>query len=406
MSDDLGLFADDAGDPQRYGRREARAERDRFRRRRRRRIVTAVAGLFALLIVGGGALYGTSQLLKIGSYENYEGSGSGEAVIEVERGDTISAIGRTLAEHDVVASATAFVEASRGNAEIGGIQPGFYLMKKKMSGASAVQRILSDKASVGRVEIRGGMRLEDQTRPNGDAVPGILSRLAEATCVGSGGPDTCVTSKEMRTAAAQADLAELGAPEWAVDPASAAKAERRLEGLIMPGIYHVEPGSSAEEVLSSVLTASKAKLQAAGMPDTAEGTGFSPYEILTMASLIQSEAIKKDFGKVSRVIRNRLETDMPLQFDSTINYPLDKPTLLTDPSDRERPGPYNTYLNTGLPPTPISSPSEEAIDAAVNPTPGEWRYFVRCYKDGTSCFSETNEQHNAARRKAEARGAI
>ncbi|RCW43886.1 UPF0755 protein [Halopolyspora algeriensis] len=403
MSDDLGLFAEESGDPQQRGRRQ---ERDRLRRRRRRRVVTAVAGLFALLIVGGGAVYGVSQLLRIGSYEDYDGSGSGEVVIEVERGDTTSAIGRTLVDKDVVASAAAFIEAAKGNSEIAGIQPGFYLMKQRMSGEAAVRRILADEARAGRVEIRGGMRLEDQTRPNGEVVPGILSLLAEATCAGSGGPDTCVSSEEMRTTAAQADLAALGVPKWAVESASSAEAERRLEGLIMPGIYHVQPGSSAEEVLSSVLQASAAKLQAAGMPAIAEGTGFSPYEVLTIASLIQSEAIKKDFGKVSRVIRNRLDTGMPLQFDSTINYPLDKPTLLTDPSDRERPGPYNTYQNTGLPPTPISSPSKAALDAAVNPTPGEWRYFVRCYKDGTSCFSETNEQHNAARQKAEERGAI
>lgn len=403
MSDDLGLFADDAGEPPRRGRRE---ERDRFRRRRRRRIVTAVAGIFVLLIVGSGVLYGTMQLLRIGDFEDYAGTGTGQQIIEVESGDTTSAIGATLAEHDVVASATAFVVAAKGNEKVAGIQPGFYLMKKKMSGAAAVRRILSDKASVGRVEIRGGMRLEDQTGPKGQVTPGILTLLAQATCVGDRGPNECVTSEEMHAAARNADLAELGVPKWAVGPASKApKPKRRLEGLIMPGIYDVKPSNDPKAVLRSVLTTSAAKMRAAGLPSVADQTGFSPYEILTIASLVQSEGIKQDFPKVARVIHNRVEEQMPLQLDSTINYPLDNPTLLTQDEDRRRPGPYNTYINTGLPPTPISSPSIAAIEAAANPAPGKWLFFVKCYKDGRSCFSETIEQHNAARREAQKRGA-
>lgn len=368
--------------------------------------MTAVAGIFVLLIVGSGVLYGTMQLLQIGDFEDYAGPGTGQQVIEVKPGDTTSAIGATLAEKDVVASSAAFVVAAKGNQDVASIQPGFYLMKKKMSGAGAVRRILSDEASVGRVEIRGGMRLEDQTGPKGKVTPGILSRLAKATCVGERNPKKCVTSEEMHAAAKGADLASLGVPKWAVDPASHAPApKRRLEGLIMPGIYDVKPSDDPKAVLRSVLTTSAAKMRAAGLPSAAESTGFEPYEILTIASLVQSEGIKQDFGKVARVIHNRVEEKMPLQLDSTINYPLDNPTLLTQDADRKRPGPYNTYLNDGLTPTPISSASVPAIEAAVKPDEGEWLYFVKCYKDGRSCFSKTIAEHNAARREAEARGA-
>lgn len=404
MSDDLGLFADDAGEPSRRGRREVREERDRFRRRRRRRFITALAGLLALLIVGGGVFYSASQFLRIGSYEDYEGPGTGHVVIEVKRGDTTSAIASTLAERDVVASPAAFLTAAEKNKSVSGIQPGFYLMKNRMSGAAAVRHILSDDASVGRVEVRGGMRLADQVDKQGKVLePGILTMLAKATCTQS--KQDCVSSEEMRRVAAEADLATLGVPEWAVGPASKAQSEKRLEGLIMPGIYDVKPGDSAEEVLRSVLTASAAKMEAAGLPQLARDTPFSPYELLTIASLVQSEGIRTDFGKVARVIYNRVETGMPLQLDSTINYPLDQPTLLTNSADRRRPGPYNTYINEGLPPTPISSASTEAISAAEKPTPGRWVYFVKCYKDGRSCFSENIQQHNEAKRKAQARGA-
>jgi UPF0755 protein len=400
VNDDLGLFADDPAEPL-----ERPSDPEQFRRRKRRRMVTAVAGIFVLLLVGGGVLYGASQLMGIGSYEDYDGPGTGEVVIEVESGDTVSAIGSTLAEKDVVASAKAFVEAAKNHPGINGIQPGFYLMRAQMSGAAAVERIMSPEAKVGRVEVRGGMRLEDQLAPDGKTTPGVLTRLAEATCVGTNGD--CTTSEEMHRVAETADLAALGVPEWALEEASQAEPHRRLEGLIMPGVYDVRPGESAEQVLREVITSSAAVMEAAGLPQAAEETGYSPYEVLIIASLVQSEGIEGDFTKISRVIYNRLEPPaMQLGLDSTINYPLDKPSLLTKAEDRQRPGPYNTYLNYGLPPTPISAASKEAIAAALKPADGPWKYFVKCYPDGTSCFAETQEEHENYIREAQERGAF
>jgi UPF0755 protein len=123
-----------------------------------------------------------------------------------------------------------------------------------------------------------------------------------------------------------------------------------------------------------------------------------------IASVIEKEAITPDFRRVSRVIYNRLAAGMLLQMDSTINYPLDRQEVNTSDADRARPGPYNTYLNVGLPVSPIGSPSAAAIAAALHPEPGTWRYFVKCQKDGASCFSVTPEEHYAAVRAAAARG--
>ncbi|MGW1676356.1 endolytic transglycosylase MltG [Saccharopolyspora sp. NPDC002376] len=400
MTDDLGLFADEPDE-----RRRRTPDPERFRRRKRRRLVTALAGLFVLVLVGVGVLYGASQIMQIGAYEDYDGDGTGDVVVEIKPGDTVSAIGRTLSEQHVVASTKAFTKAAEENRQINSIQPGYYLMRNKMSGDAAVAHILSPKAKVGRVDIRGGMRLEDQLAPDGGHTPGILTRLAEATCAGEN--PTCATSEEMHHIAATADLKALGVPDWAIEDASKAEPNRRLEGLIMPGIYDVKPGETAENVLHDVVTRSAAALEVAGLPQRAEGTGHTPYELLTIASITQSEAITKDFGKVARVIENRL-TDpvMELKMDSTINYPLDKPSLLTDLNDRKRPGPYNTYQNYGLPPTPISTASKEALEAAENPTEGNWLFFVKCYPDGTSCFADTYEQHQAYIEEAQARGAF
>ncbi|MBB5152785.1 endolytic transglycosylase MltG [Saccharopolyspora phatthalungensis] len=399
MTDDLGLFTDEPGETRRA------PDPERFRRRKRRRIVTAVAAVFVMLLVGVGVLYGASQIMQIGAYDNYEGEGTGETVIEIKPGDTVSAIGRTLADKNVVASTKAFTKAAEQNRQINSIQPGYYLMRNQMSGEAAVAHILSADAKVGRVEIRGGMRLEDQVAPDGGRTPGILTRLAEATCAGAN--PSCTTSEEMHRIAATADLAWLGAPQWAIADASKAEPKRRLEGLIMPGVYDVKPGESADNVLRDVVTRSAASLEVSGLPQSAQGTQYSPYQVLTIASLAQSEAIEKDFPNVSRVIYNRLAPpSMHLGLDSTINYPLDKPTLLTKPEDRSRSGAYNTYQNFGLPPTPISAVSKEALQAAEKPAEGSWKYFVKCYPDGTSCFADTPQQHEAYINEARARGAF
>ncbi|WP_243788934.1 endolytic transglycosylase MltG [Saccharopolyspora gloriosae] len=405
MSDELGLFADDADEPSRRSRREVREQRAQLRRRKRRGSVTALAGLLVLLLVGGGVVYGAMQILQIGSYDDYQGAGNGEVVVEISSGDTVSHVAQTLSKADVVASSKAFTKAAEENKQINSIQPGFYLMKSKMSGSAAVSHILSAESKTGRIEVRGGQRLEDQLSPDGGKTPGILTKLADATCTGD--ENQCTTSEQMHTAAGTADLASLGVPEWAIEGASKAAPERRLEGLIMPGIYDVKPGEPAEEVLRQVVTKSAALLEAAGLPQAAESTGRTPYELLTIASLVQSEGIERDFDKISRVIYNRTTNpQMQLQFDSTINYPLDKPTLLTKSEDRQRPGPYNSYQNYGLPPTPISTASKAAVLAAEKPAEGTWVYFVKCYPDGTSCFATTMAEHDQYVTEAQQRGAF
>lgn len=404
VHDDLGLFTDQAAEQPPGDQTRARRFRQRFGRGRRRRSVSALAGVCVLVVVGGGVAYGGQQLLKVGWYADFEGSGTGEVVVQVTHGDSASSIGRTLEQKGVVASAKAFRSAAEDSKGVSDVQPGYYRMRSHMSGAAAVQRITSPEAKTGEVEIRGGMRLDDQLAPNGKPTPGILTKLSQAGCTGAA-PGQCASPEEMKKAAATADLAQLGVPQWAIGPASKADAHRRLEGLIMPGEYSVKPGEPAQQILKEVVGKSAGELNKLGLEQSAQASGHSPYEVLTIGSMAQSEALGKDFGKVARVIENRLKKNEQLRFDSTINYPLDKPALLTRSEDRNLPGPYNTYMNRGLPPTPISSVSEEAVKAAASPPAGDWLYFVKCNPDGTSCFGKTQGEHDQNIKKAQQNGA-
>ncbi|NEE28173.1 endolytic transglycosylase MltG, partial [Streptomyces sp. SID7982] len=110
-------------------------------------------------------------------------------------------------------------------------------------------------------------------------------------------------------------------------------------------------------------------------------------------SIVQAEAdTPADMGKVARVVYNRLLKDMPLQMDSTINYALKRSTLDTTTADTQLDSPYNSYRIKGLPPTPIGNPGEEALRAAVRPTPGPWLYFVTVGPGDTRFTDSYDEQ--------------
>ncbi|WP_239154027.1 endolytic transglycosylase MltG [Amycolatopsis sp. FDAARGOS 1241] len=372
------------------------------RRKRGKRAIGWVAALMVLVLFAGGAYYGYHKLF---GYDDYDGAGEGSALIQVEDGDTTSAIGSKLVKAGVVASTKAFVKAGEDNTALSRIQQGYYLLKQHMSGDSAVTLITSPAAHVGRLEIRPYMQLDDVKQPGDKVAPGIYSLISKASCADLDGKSTCISTDELRKTVADADLKTLGVPDWAVnDSQKALSKDKRIEGLIAPGLYDVKPGWSATELMTNLIKQSADAIQAAGLSAQNTGPKQTPYRTLIIASLIEREAITDDFPKISRVIYNRLDQRIKLGLDSTVNYVVDKPTLLTNTADRQAPGPYNTYLNYDLPPTPIGVPSTAAIKAALDPAEGNWLYFVKCEKDGHSCFASTNTEHNKNRLLAQQRG--
>ncbi|WP_235191168.1 endolytic transglycosylase MltG [Amycolatopsis rifamycinica] len=381
-------------------------EPDRPRKKKSKRALGWVAAIAVIALLAGGAWYGFNRFF---GYDDFEGTGTDDVLIQVDDGDSTSAIAAKLTSAGVVASGKAFVKAGEGNPKLARIQHGFYVMKSHMSGASAVDRLTTPASRVGQLEIRPYTQFDDITQPDGKVTPGVFSLMAKASCAQLNGKSTCVSADDLRKAVDAADLKQLGVPDWAIEPANKAdRKDRRLEGLIAPGLYDVKPGSTAQEILGQLVHTSAEAIQNAGLTPQSTGPGMTPYQTLIIASIIEREAVKADFGKLSRVIYNRLKATPPmrLQMDSTVNYVLDRPTLLTNEGDRVKSGAYNTYKNAGLPPTPIAVPSPDAIQAAVKPPAGDWVYFVKCEKNGLSCFAVTNDEHNRNRDLARERGVI
>ena len=172
------------------------------------------------------------------------------------------------------------------------------------------------------------------------------------------------------------------------------------EGAFFPDTYFVPQGASDLSVLQRAHDALLVQLQSAWSsrgPDLAIET---PAQALVLASIIEKESdAPEDRRQISQVFHLRLKKNMKLQTDPTVIYALGESF---DGDIRRRDlrvdSPFNTYRYKGLPPTPIALPSRASIDAAVNPADGDFLYFV-ARGDGTSQFSRTLEEHNAAVRR-------
>ncbi|MER7551444.1 endolytic transglycosylase MltG [Streptomyces anulatus] len=178
-----------------------------------------------------------------------------------------------------------------------------------------------------------------------------------------------------------------------VDLALPAQAEGNPEGYLFPATYPIDAATEPAGLLRYMADTARKHFGADHVTAGAQRNNVSVYDTITIASIVQAEAdTASDMGKVARVVYNRLLKDMPLQMDSTINYALERSTLDTTTAETQLDSPYNSYRIKGLPPTPIGNPGEEALRAAVSPTPGPWLYFVTVGPGDTRFTDSYDEQ--------------
>lgn len=184
-----------------------------------------------------------------------------------------------------------------------------------------------------------------------------------------------------------------------------------LEGLLFPDTYQVSNGESAGQIIERMVKLMERVGRQENIEDRSALVGMSPYQVLIVASLIEREArVPEDRAKIARVIYNRLYLGMPLGIDAALFYGQDPTLSFSEVKAIDTP--YNTYLHTGLPPTPIANPGRASIAAALNPvanpslgdpicvglpdgSPCLYLYYVLADEDGGHAFSATLEQHEA-----------
>ena len=369
---DLGLLsADEADAPRPAGAHRHRHRKPGRRERSSRRTAKSTGrpgrSVAAMLVVvlllgglGGGIWYGGSKLMAVFDTPDYTGSGSGSVTVQIKPGDTASDVAHALAKAGVVKSPKAFVSVAQEDPRSTSLQPGTYKLRKQMKASVALELLFDPKSRLlARVNL-----------PEGFSVAQTLARIAARTGL-----------PLAKLQAAARDSANLGLPAYAGG---------RLEGFLYPATYDVEPGTTPLQVLQMMVAKFNEVAASEGLEQKAAALKLSPYAVLIIASLVQEEGlVESDMPKIARVIYNRLASGTPLGIDAAIFYGLGRTGGTLTQSDLLKRTPYNNRLFKGLPPTPIDSPGQTAVDAALNPTPGNWIYYVLKDKQGHQFFTNS-----------------
>lgn len=333
------------------------------RRRRRNVIMAIVVGIFAVILAITVLLL--QNILGMWTTEDYPGPGEGEVTFTVEPGWGPSVIGGQLTEKDIVSDRKIFLEAVQEvDAENKEIHPGEYQLKYKMAAKDAATVLVGEATEkVSYVAVKQNVRTK-----------AVFEKISESTGVSIG------------------DLEELNdQPE----KFGLKKPVKNLEGYLHPGEYRFPLDASAQDILQEMVDATTKELTSQGVTDPTK-----QYRILKIASILQAEASPKDYRIVSGALDNRLkpdnkETDGLLQVDSSVIYGLNRYTLqLSKEEKADKGNKYNSYQHRGLPPTPIGSPADKAIEAAIHPEKNDYYYWVTVNTEsGETKFAKTYEQH-------------
>jgi len=282
-------------------------------------------------------------------------SGS-EVIVHIDAGSSGSAIGKVLLDAGVVKSSESYFRVAVGDPRSSQVAPGNHRLTLQNCAKQVLDELLDVRRLSGLINVQEGMWLTE-----------ILPQMYKSG----------FNASDVRSA-----LVNLEKPAGFTS----------LEGLFFPAQYSFDKGTSALAALSSMVSRAESEMNAAGFFKS--GEKFTPQQLLTIASLIQAEGKLQDFTKISQVIRNRLVKGMPLQFDSTVHYvKKSRGNIFLSTQGTLINSPYNTYRKYGLPPGPINSPGRQAMNAALNPEPGNLLYFITVAPSDTR-FTDNLEQFN------------
>ncbi|MBL8660130.1 MAG: endolytic transglycosylase MltG [Rhodospirillales bacterium] len=307
--------------------------------------------LRALVVLGALALIGAGLAAWAAHRFNRPGPATSEITVIIDKGDGLGAIAERLKAAGVIADPLIFSLGVRAMGEAGNLRAGEYAFAPGLSARSVADELAAGRTVVRRLTVPEGLTSAEIAALVA-SVPGLVGEVGPV-------PD---------------------------------------EGTLLPETYHFSYGDNRADMTTRMRDAMAAAL-AELWPRRSAGLPFaSPIEAVTLASIVEKEtAIPAERPRVAAVFINRLKRGMLLQADPTVAYARTAGGEASDEpltrADLARPSPYNTYLNHGLPPTPIANPGRASLEAALNPADTDELYFV-ADGSGGHVFARTLAEHN------------
>ncbi|TCW37296.1 UPF0755 protein [Thermohydrogenium kirishiense] len=284
--------------------------------------------------------------------------------IVIPSGSSTVEIAKILRSNNLIRSEWFFIIRARIYDNGVQMKAGKYLLSSNMTTDEIIKKLKDGKSMVDTVKF---------TIPEGFTVSDIADRLQEMGIV----------SKDKF-------LSEAQNGEFNYDFLKNVPKNRpdRLEGYLFPDTYIVKKGVNAHDIINLMLSRFD-EIYKTYIKGNETNVGMSTDKIIIIASMIEKEAkIDKDRPLIAGVIYNRLNKNMKLQIDATVEYALGKHKDKLSLDDLKINSPYNTYMNYGLPIGPISNPGLKSIEAALNPAKHDYYYYV-AQSDGSHIFSKT-----------------
>lgn len=313
-----------------------------------------------LILLAVGYVY-----IQIGPYNK---NSEKDILVEIPNGATLTKVSSILEENKLIKNKVLFKVVSKFKEDNNGVKAGKYLLSQKYSNSEILDILISGKTYNDGIKV---------TIPEGSTYKEVIKYL---------------TNKKIGKAEVYEEL--INNPKEFYDKYKFLdeKDITTLEGFLYPDTYYFEKDMSEKDVISAMLKRFS-EVYTPELKEKQKKMGLTLQQVINMASIIEKEAVKDvDRPKIAGVFYNRLEIGMPLQSDATIQYIFDERKHIVSYSDLKIDSPYNSYLNKGLPPTPISNPGIKSIEAALEPEDNDYLYFVATV-DGGNNYSKTYDEH-------------
>ena len=363
-------------------RREEPAKRGRHHRRRFPWVAVIMLVCIAVVVLA---------VTQIGRNWLVPANANDTQIVEVEipEGTPVRTMGDILEEQGLIRSSSAFSLLVRVQGAAANLQAGVHDLSPSMTMPEIVAALQEGAEEAGMLKV---------TVNEGLTVDQIAEVVADSTSYSAEDFLNLMSTQEF--------LAQL-VQQYPIltDSYNNPTVRYVLEGYLFPATYDVAQGETLESLVTQMVDKTNevlSKYQA-----DIDASSYSLQDIMSIASLVEKEGqTTEDRKLIAGVFYNRLEQGMPIQSDISVLYALGTHKEMVTYDDLEVDSPYNLYINAGLPPGPMNSPSEDAIAAALEPTDNDYLYFYANLKTGEVFYTDNYEQHQAWAQEYEETGDI